>query len=85
VPRQNSDLLSNHADEFWIQFGQSPSKTGLVLRQLRSFSTLPFRFFCSRRDLVLENLVLRQQLTVLWGRRQQPRLSAHDRLFWFVA
>src|ERR1017187_4307348 len=62
--------------------GQSPCKTGLMLRLLRFLSTLPFRFFCSRRDLVLENLALRQQLIVLTRRRPQPRFSARDRLFW---
>ena len=53
-----------------------------MLRLLRLLSTLPFRFFCSRRDLVLENLALRQQLIVLTRRRPQPRFSARDRLFW---
>lgn len=40
-----------------------------MLRQLKLLSTLPFRFLCSRRGLVLENLALRQQLTVLTRRR----------------
>jgi hypothetical protein len=53
-----------------------------MLRLLRLLSTLPFRFFCSRRDLVWENLALRQQLIVLTRRRPQPRFSARDRLFW---
>jgi hypothetical protein len=30
---------------------------------------LPFRFFCLRRHLVLENLALRQQLKILTRRR----------------
>jgi hypothetical protein len=66
---QNNDLLSNQAGNLSIQFGQSQCKTGLMLRQLRVLSILPFRFFCSRRDLVLENLALRQQLKVLTRRR----------------
>jgi hypothetical protein len=38
----------------------------------------------SRRDLILENLSLRQRLTVLSRRRPQPRFSASDRLFWIA-
>jgi hypothetical protein len=70
---QNNDLLSNQAGTLSIQFDQSQCKTGLMLRQLRVLSILPFRFSCSRRDLVLENLALRQQLTVL--KRRIPRNS----------
>jgi hypothetical protein len=40
------------------------------------------RLFRSRRSLVLENLVLRQQLAVLKRRRQRPNLLVFDRLFW---
>ena len=36
----------------------------------------------SRRELALENLVLRQQLAVLKHRHPRPRLSDGDRLFW---
>jgi putative transposase len=43
------------------------------------------RLLCSRRDLVLENLALRQQLAVLKARRPRPRLSTPDRLFWVLA
>jgi hypothetical protein len=42
------------------------------------------RFFRSRRDLLLENLALRQQLAVLRQRRPQPRFAAPDRLFWMM-
>ena len=59
-------------------------KTGLMLRLLRLLSTLPIRFSCSRRDLLLENLALRQQLVVLRQRWPQPRFAAPDRLFWAV-
>jgi hypothetical protein len=37
-------------------------------------------FFRSRRDLLLENLALRQQLAVLKRRRSHPRLAVTDRL-----
>ena len=53
-----------------------------MLVMLRLLSTLPIRFFRSRRDLLLENLALRQQLEVLRRRRPQPRFAASDRLFW---
>jgi hypothetical protein len=38
----------------------------------------------TRRDLLLENLVLRQQLTVLTRLRPQPRFAASGRLFWVL-
>jgi putative transposase len=44
---------------------------GLITRSLRS-----------RKTLLLENLALRQQLTVLGLRHPPPRFSASDRLFW---
>ena len=42
------------------------------------------RCFQSRRDLVLENLALRQQLAVLAAKHPRPRLAARDRLFWVI-
>ncbi len=52
---------------------------------LRLSSLLPafsLRFFRSRRDLLLENLALRQQLAVLTRLHPHPRLALPDRLFW---
>src|SRR5665213_3756874 len=43
------------------------------------------RFFHSRQILLLENLALRQQLTVLKRRHPRPKLSPFDRLFWVFA
>jgi len=43
------------------------------------------RAFRSRRHLVLENLALRQQLTVLKRRHPRPMLSRFDKLFWVMA
>jgi putative transposase len=40
------------------------------------------RLFRSRRELVLENLVLRQQLVVLKRRHPRPRLRIFDKVFW---
>lgn len=36
----------------------------------------------SRDDLLMENLVLRQQLAVYARRPKRPRLRNEDRLFW---
>src|ERR1700737_2008047 len=41
--------------------------------------------FRSRRNLLLENLVLRQQIAVLKRRHRRPSLGTFDRLFWVVA
>jgi transposase InsO family protein len=46
---------------------------------------LTVRFFRSRRALLIENLALRQQLTVLKRKHPRPKLTATDRLFWLVA
>jgi putative transposase len=55
-----------------------------MLRLLRLLLVLVFRSVCSRRDLLLENLALRQQLGVLKQRHPQPRFAATDRLFWVI-
>ena len=41
--------------------------------------------FHSRRDLLLENLALRQQLVAFQRRNPKPRLRGIDRLFWVIA
>ena len=43
------------------------------------------RTFRSRRTLLLENLALRQQLTVLKRKHPRPKLRASDKLFWVLA
>jgi hypothetical protein len=43
------------------------------------------RLFRGRGKLVLENLALRQQLTVLKRRHPRPRLDLFDKLFWVIA
>jgi hypothetical protein len=42
------------------------------------------RLFRNRGNLVLENLVLRQQLAVLKRRHPRPSLGFFDKLFWVV-
>jgi transposase InsO family protein len=53
-------------------------------RLLRLLFDLFLRSVYSRRDLLLENLSLRQQLAVLERRSSRPRFSTPDRLFWVV-
>ncbi len=55
-----------------------------MLRPLRLLVVLFTRFFRSRRDLLLENLALRQQLGVLKHRYPQPRFATPDKLFWVI-
>jgi transposase InsO family protein len=43
------------------------------------------RVFRSRRSLLLENLALRQQLTVLKRKHPKPKLRVLDKLFWVIA
>ena len=43
------------------------------------------RLFCARRNLLLENLALRQQLAVFKRRHPKPRLNLLDKLFWVSA
>jgi putative transposase len=51
-------------------------------RMLSLFFGLMSSAFRSRRNLLLDNLALRQQLSVLKARQPQPRFSAADRFFW---
>jgi putative transposase len=53
-----------------------------MLSQLLLWIGVLIRLFRSRGNLVLENLVLRQQLAVLKRRRPRPRLALVDKLFW---
>jgi hypothetical protein len=43
-----------------------------------------FAALSSRRDLVLENLALRQQLAVLRRKYRRPRIGIVDKVFWLV-
>ena len=56
-----------------------------MFRFLRLFVELFARLLYSRRDLMLENLVLRQQLAVLKLKNRRPRLATSDKLFWVLA
>jgi len=52
-----------------------------MLRLLRLLFPLFTRTFHSRRELLLENLVLRQQLAVFKEKRPLPKLAMADKLF----
>src|SRR5215472_6277644 len=43
------------------------------------------RLFRPPEDLLLENLALRQQLTVFKRRNRRPKLAGLDKLFWVLA
>jgi hypothetical protein len=43
------------------------------------------RVFRSRRDLLVESLALRQQLSVFKRRNRRPKLAVRDKLFWVLA
>jgi hypothetical protein len=43
------------------------------------------RIFRNQQDLLLENLVLRQQLTTFKRRHPKPKLGVLDKLFWVAA
>ena len=55
-----------------------------MLRLLSLLAVLASHFLRSRRDLLLENLALRQQLAVLSRKHPQPRLVASEKLFWVL-
>ena len=55
-----------------------------MLRLLKLIFGVFDRSFRPRRDLLLENLALRQQLAVLARRRPQPRFSNGDRFLWIT-
>jgi putative transposase len=66
------------------QFGLSPCRSDFMHHPLRLLVALFAGCSCSRRDLVLENLALRQPLTVFKQKNSQPRFGATDKLFWVM-
>jgi len=64
------------------RLGLPPYDTDLMLCLLRLIVVLFIRAFRSRRDLLLENLALRQQLLGLKQRHPRPQVSNSDKLFW---
>jgi transposase InsO family protein len=55
-----------------------------MLRSLKLVLVLLVRSVRSRRELLLENLALRQQLAVLKRKHPQSRFVAPDKMFWVI-
>ena len=55
-----------------------------MLRLLVLFVTAANRLLRSRRDLLLENLALRQQLAALTQKHSRSRIRTPDRVFWVL-
>jgi hypothetical protein len=64
--------------------GEFDAKIGTMTQVLTLLLTWATGVLRSRRDLVLENLALRQQLAALTQRDVRPRLAASDRVFWVL-
>src|ERR1700676_4304715 len=84
VARHNSDRRSNQGVGIYAQHGLSPYDTDFMLCLVSSLVVFLIRIFGSRRDLLLENLALRQQLVVMKQRYPRPQVSASDKLFWVI-
>jgi hypothetical protein len=55
-----------------------------MLRLLRLLVVVATRSFHPRRDLLLENLALRQHLAALKGQRPHARFTVADKWFWVM-
>jgi hypothetical protein len=55
-----------------------------MFRLLTLLLGLVARFFRARRDLLLENTALRQQLTILKQKHPHPRIAVSDKLVWAI-
>jgi len=55
-----------------------------MLGPLKLAFDLMVRSCSSRSDLLLENLALRQRLAVPKRRHPEPRIAAHDKMFWTI-
>ncbi len=55
-----------------------------MLRALKLLFDLIVQSCVSRRDLLMENLALRQQLAVLKQMHHQPRFATPDKMFWIM-
>ena len=77
-------LLLNQVHALCTKFPCLGCKPGCMLRLLRLLLVLVTRCSCSRRDLLLENLALRQQLITLKQKHQRPRVAVSYKLFWVL-
>jgi hypothetical protein len=65
-------------------FGKILAMILAIVASLRHFMGWTVTAFSSRRDLILENLALRQQLLALHAKRPRHRLSALHKVFWIA-
>jgi len=84
VPRHNSELPLTQAVEAPRLSGGTRCKNGAMPRLLTLLVTLAVGLVRSRRDLLFENLALRQQLAAATQRYSRPRLTSSDRIFWVL-
>jgi hypothetical protein len=64
--------------------GRSSRNLSLMLQILRIITATFNKILRSRRNLLLENLALRQRLAVPARKQPRPRPSLADKLFWIV-
>ncbi len=81
VPRQNP---IHPRDQ---QVGRASTSCNLLCTWLmfRLWLELLPRIFRARRDLLIENLALRQQLGVLKRKHPRPKLTGIDKIFWLLS
>lgn len=82
MPRQNSELSRDELVSHDALLTHLDAKWGMTCL-LRPLVSLFVGVFRSRRDLLLENLALRQQLGTMTQRQSRPHLATTDRIFRF--
>ena len=87
VPRQNFV----HSQNEWLRddfdgrcFDKILVMISAIVTSLRHFLGWVVSAFRSRKDLILENLALRQQLLALHAKRPRRRLTTLHKLFWIA-
>ncbi len=77
-----SQKLRSSLKSAWCSVDSFSSNLEPMVRILRVVIACCARFFRSRRDLLLENLALRQQLSLMVRKRSRRRPMLPDKLFW---
>jgi hypothetical protein len=55
-----------------------------VLRLIKNIFLMIFAFLKNQSSLAIENLALRQQLSIYHHSKKRPKIRLQDRLFWIV-
>jgi len=84
VPRQNACRPKNQQHTVGVLAAVCYDSTLCSICFCSGFGAL-LRLFRNRRDILLENFVLRQQLAVLERRNSRPSLHLLEKLFWVAA